>query len=1489
MHFVKAIVLCSISIAVASSADAWTFSPPEGSEGQAVLDTGNARTGFSCIQKGSEGHDPTSLTWFIGGADIMQTITVKDGEIARVGLALDSSSVGEGPFLKVDATQIATSLPQALPLVERMRVAKEITFSIGDTSVALPLTGLDPALDALIQWCNTEPTAPVKNLTQAQCAAPANVTDRLICDTPALTALETEMLAAFAVKSEGLAERELTKLRSDQSNWTTFRQNCADSVGCIEAATKARIATFAKPATSAPVSPAATALQTQPVQAKTLGVPIVPMQPAELGGVIWDQKQIQIKSIIEAVRAQPDLVDRPQVLQTWAQVALQQPRNQAGGDLIAREHLLRSIAANPPGPFLIGRFLGQRIRTDVYANGAIETGLTDNLLSNWRMSVQGVGAIDIRARTQIDMERLPASPAQLEYIKGKVRQMRLGVVYQVDAITALGAAQSNAQLVARGQVRFAGLFEAPQQRNQVFDPQTLLAVFQMKTGPGPAAGLAGAAQILKLPLIGGRVFDNGLQTTNNRGTSGLQQLVSWAALRKNAPQSLTDNLRQLAFFTLATQRERDAVIDPFYFANGTQGTFYFDQFVDEFERGELLDGVDQTLWPVVRTRLPDTPIEVIASRTVILGEYDRGLGAFPLNIAGDPFSMARQGQFPAFRAMPDMLVLPVAQARELVAYLESVGGAGFRRLTMVAQYRIEDVGQIDPATFRNRSELPAVTVVPLGLSLHGYQTLAAGQSPLDQKIMDFDLASFRGPERPVADPGRVAFWQEINKAQINTQDDLALAAVRLADGEGVVARIAERSNAVRQAGEFSKAQVLQDTIQRLQAGAKAGPLTLSGAVQLGQYNPQAGAFGIEGLNYTIAAGPQGLSSPRIALSDPGLLTRLVTDQQTAALMVASQQRRNLSFEFTMWVTPELASDDGRQSTLFVTPTRFVVRAQGDDGTGYPPAFIELVPEPVVQAKPEQDAAQVAVDAPSVVPLDSDYLDLAMIRDRPDSINDTTYKRMMYDRRLRESKARETGLTPEWGWFFGAQWAVWTPVQERDMVERFKQWTLARAKVLPDTVYVQSQGIGFSGVNLACWAASRLNPGDIERVFPNGLPGDLTVAQLNRHSILMSAFVRTSGQGIHVLPSDYRTIAGSPALSVSRSAVVDSAQSACVGQQGRQMRNFSLDGSAHTDAMIELRGAIRKPLPREQVLVYRDYGKVRVENQDDAAAHIVVEVDRTALLEVVTTGNKVQLVAREDLTLDSLPEAPQTVDIFDVRPGDPWETARAAAATRLPEAVVFEEDGPPRNLRIVTQNTAFGDEQQFQALQNGHIFVDPAKGEALALLREAERDPDRVIGIGSYRTFSSSAASQDALIGALLRKYGDSPEASDFNRFGGPRPGQTLIWGGRSGCVPRMDNEVRPTLNAYQGDPRYQVLANTARMFRAPQLMYSEQNKYSFENCGPFVWAAVGEDREKRVHLIVWSIDLSVMQEVAEMPDLVAKPDGKSGSETLIENAADIEL
>ncbi|WP_223428490.1 lysozyme inhibitor LprI family protein [Tateyamaria pelophila] len=382
-------------IAGGASAQSWQFAEPIGPEGIARLADDRIEMSFACRARADAAHDPDNLIWRVSGAAVAEHVSATTGDVVRLGLSLDGQARGEGPFLMSDARDLATNLPRNLPFLGAMRQSTEITLRLDDDQmVSIPLEGLGPALDQLTTWCDREDEpASEPELAADFCNSPDGLTAQAICSAPELRTLEAEMNDVYRTRLATLDERAQAGLKEEQASWIDFRQNCVDSSECISTATRARISRLTVVEADKPV---AVAVQTRPEAPQALSVPLTPLQPAELGQVIWDPKQVQMKLTIEVVRARPELLQNETLLRAWARLAFEgQARGQDGQLAIARDHLSRSIAANPPGPFLIGRLEANSLQNAQYENGKLQaTGRNQTAVSGQaNISVSGVRGI----------------------------------------------------------------------------------------------------------------------------------------------------------------------------------------------------------------------------------------------------------------------------------------------------------------------------------------------------------------------------------------------------------------------------------------------------------------------------------------------------------------------------------------------------------------------------------------------------------------------------------------------------------------------------------------------------------------------------------------------------------------------------------------------------------------------------------------------------------------------------------------------------------------------------------------------------------------------------------------------------------------------------------------------------------------------------------------------------------------------------------------
>lgn len=1475
------------------SAQNWQFSEPDGPEGTIKFTDDRIEMGFACRARGEAAYDPDNLTWKISGIEVDERISASIGDVVRVVLSLDGQGFGEGPFLVSEDRALATSLPRELPFLATIRQAKAMEIGLSkDGSVSIPLEGLNSGLDEMVAWCDREAeSTPGPELAIDFCTAPEGETAGAICSAPALRALEVEMNAAYSTRLATLDEREQAQLEKEQVSWAEFRQNCADSDDCISKATKARISKLTVAKANKPVS---VAVQTRPEPVQVLAVPLTPLQPAELGQVIWDPKQIQIKLAIEVVRIRPELLQNENVLRGWARLVFDgQSQNQDGQLAVARDHLARSIAANPPGPFVIGRTAANPLQNAEYGDGKLQAqgGGQNQSLGATNLAISGFSTIEQRAIAQFDVSEMPMNTEQAAYIQQKAPQLALGIATQIDGIEVHGSPQTNVRVVARGQVRFAGLFERPQGRNQPIDHTKLVAVFPAQRAVVPENGVTGMAALLGIGMQQGAIIEGQSYGSGGRSANAAAQLMRLANLKANAPIQLDDQLRAEVFFQLATQQERDAVIPPHYFGQYGRNnkSFSFDQSVDEFERAELLERVDKMLWPVVQARLPAFPFDVITRIPANLGEYERSNGGFTINSSGiGALGIAAQGQFPAFSGLPEFLPSPLEPARQLVAYLEEQFGPGNRQMTLVARYRVTGA-RVQQQQNRN-SETLLPTIEPQSISLHAYNQRSPDPDPMGQKVKDFDLTAFRGPERPVADPERVTFWADVRGGNYSTSDDVVAAALNLSAKRDYLTHLVQNSSEVRSAGQFDRQQTEQEMQTRLASMPLPEMLKLTGQASLGEYDVANQVFPVDGLSFNYARGEIGVQAPNVQLVTPEFFGRLQVEVETAKRLLLQDRSRGNSVPFVVWAKPTIANFEGRRGTLYIEPERIVFYSSAEDGTGYPAAYVEVTPQDGQNgAIAATDLASVAPQAPDQIAFDSDYLDLLMIRDVGGDISESTWTRMMYDRMLREQVARSSGYPLAWGWFFPPGVSQIDPIRAQVMLERFREWSTSRAAAMPDEVFVQ-QHSGYIEGGFQCWSSFTPSARDFERSVPPALAKRLDQDQHSARMQMLQIYQQRVRGGVRQMPDLHYAVFGSPALASSNKG--GSANCNTSSRNRLRLADEQMSGMQSDAAIITVRGAIRKPLAQAQEgRVFRDVGAVTVDRGSDGVLQVAIDVTRS---EVYSVGKDPQsgrmtLELVETLSSETLPALQLSSDIFEITPGMDWQKALQSAQARLPEAIVVENIGAPANFQMTNNNTVLGPMPQFQAYHNGHFLFSRNGDEALAIMREPDRDPNRVLAVGSHRVFEPDTVATDALVGALLRKYGASPEASEEGSLYGARPARVLTWGARAGCLPQMRDQLRADLTAFNQDPNFQLLSRMAKAFRAPQMQYSGAEQLIYETCAPTVWAMVGEDQQGRVHLLVWSLDLAILHEVAGLEDTRPKIDGTKGSQSLIDKAADIDL
>jgi len=1234
---------------------------------------------------------------------------------------------------------------------------------------------------------------------------------------------------------------------------------------------------------------------------------------------------------LEAVRRAPALLDDENFAIAWRNAALPRseranlvtnrstPAERAAAAAQGRAMLQREAAALPDGPFFLGWTSGHAFAaatvTDqglVPASGLPRDGGDGRFSTHLGfvdsgLMLPGGPSMRVRARSRFDASVLRADRALAERVKeaGGANELRIAIEISDVVITGVGGGAP--QMVASGEVRFVGLYPRRMNRRAdepspepFLDPGALIHAFAPVAEPAGGPGFAAMARRIDLQTTAaGDAFLDGQTATGRSDVATLVQLLAARAAGQTGP--LPDAVRREAFESLATPFERDDAIHPSRLAPGAPGRarLAFAPHVDEFEKADLLARIDSVIWPRIMADLPALPVEGVSYVGTWLGEYDASRGGFPMNVDHRALGLPATGEYPAMTGLPDFLPATQEDAQRLLAALGARDGAGSRQVQFMLRYRLAAV----EAAAYGEQRAPEATVEPLDLTLHARARLMEGEDPASAAVARFDLAAWRGAARPVASDARVAFWEEVATPPRADADGIIAAALAVAEEpEALAARLAAEASAVAGAGPAERDARLSETVAALRAATAPDEIVLDGLLNLDGYDPEAGAFAVGRITYRPAQGSLGVNPPAIAYVDQsGFAPLPVAPELVEAFERRAQGKPAGTAEVTVWIKPVLTTQERGRDVLYVAVTRLVARSNATDGTGYPEAHVDI--RPAAYAPEPAPAAAAAADAPEAVPFDAEYLDLMMVRRFGAELPEATWARMMLDRRVYELVVASLGQPPTWGPFFDDPTRAMNPVEERDALTRFRAWTEARAAALPERVYLRDRS-GMIPPQITCGMMHAPPDRGYADHVPPEIAAMLDAADHTAAFHKRVAFERALSRSAYRLPYLHVAFYGRPSVR-GNGLRSDSGASSC----GRVLGNVRIEDfgdAAHVDALVRVEGLFRAPVEQGQAVELRHHGRVAaatfVPAQGAEAAggrlgafDVVFAVERTEILPVTQPDRSGGIVYGPATVLDAArlaamrPPPPQATDVLGISPRQPWEEARALAAARIPDPILGVNDGPPDNFREQSSNTLLGPEPIFNAFRNGHFLFARDGGEAVALVREAERDPERVLAVGSYRRFAAGSVTQDALVGALLRKYGDKPETEDDPSYYGERPGLALAWGAAPSCLPSMRENVRADDVAREDNAAHQTARAIGQRFAAPQLQFGGHGAMLLERCEPVVWASVGVDREGVAHMTVWSLDLALLAEVGLMPSLTLSVDDEQGAETLKDQAADIDL
>ena len=291
-------------------------------------------------------------------------------------------------------------------------------------------------------------------------------------------------------------------------------------------------------------------------------------------------------------------------------------------------------------------------------------------------------------------------------------------------------------------------------------------------------------------------------------------------------------------------------------------TYNAHPFGDEFAYAEKKEEFFARYYPSILAKIPEGPIPIMHVVPMALGSYDIEKGVFPLSttrygrqvkvhVAAFPSDrdanvLATIASAEMLEQLPDTLALPLEQARLLRAE-KGTGNATvylgwFAELDwsagVEASASVVEPGFGVPNVPRGRGTLKHI-------ALYNEPTL---MSP----IVQYDPESF-GP-KPTAAPGPAESAITENGIDfakiIPASPTLLLRHVHEKVGGSFAADLARRTNAMRTADEFNRAEVLQAELSKFLATPLA-EIWLQGQTNIGEYDLSNGRFDLRNANFYL--------------------------------------------------------------------------------------------------------------------------------------------------------------------------------------------------------------------------------------------------------------------------------------------------------------------------------------------------------------------------------------------------------------------------------------------------------------------------------------------------------------------------------------------------------------------------------------------------------------------------------------------------------------
>lgn len=1252
-----------------------------------------------------------------------------------------------------------------------------------------------------------DPTA----LPAFQCDRVSHVTEHTICAVPQLAALDGRLDAAYAGAPENL--------RASQLVWLGARNACRTDVGCIEQAMSERIALLGgQPPSGAfggtAEAPSGGALlgfgtaqapsghnETAPVQptADTLigndavldrflmwavaqnprlaaersiqqrlrnfdfpaGIPEVAAR--ELDPAVW---QARLEATI------PYYVDNPPV-----QAILEQPLS------VSRSH------HDPNGPFEV--------------SGALTTRIGDTAAITRIILRDRLGSGSIGLTLHLDQPFFLPAPdvftpipdAMIGPQKGRIIalvQVTLSEHVQDGGATYYrgGTARADIQsvtLVYRPKIRENGSFRD--------GPDQVLAVWTSEATGGTAVPRPVDARDIA-GLFGGGASDDRYLVTAGNMPDGMGEMPSpqiqvsgprdgiilnmnLAALLNAQPERTLDpELAERVMRSVITEKERVELF-PLNIAMNIPGNA-----PTELELRGALQRNDAELRRRVQDRSPHLPLALRYVVIGALGEFDFDNGGFALRIsaANVPWLPTDMNGRTILQHLPDFIEVTPEDGQALIDALSSAGQRRDRRFTVIIDYDMIALpvrpGRSGPITSQEVDSVqPAFASISIKLYAPSDMTQPFHVVPVpdgfETVLQDQDDADGQGGD---ALPDDVFL----------TTGKSLLGAIAVLDTDGYVineAILHSRAVSPSPSSTFAARQTafLEDLRQSARDSYWIGT-----SFNTTPYDHDLGGYPLSGLRFfPVGHGEDfdGIEAPPLTIAPEDYAVLRVPPEAADAIADALGDKRTA--RVYLRVKPVEAVYDGNEGSMLMVSAPLEVIFEKSTGFSLPKrANIRVSLGAPDRLGVQRDDAATDLGEPEALLLDHEGMDLLALALAPDMYNDAMFRRMLVDRLLKERAAAPGGTDLDWRPFFANPDQPLRADAVTEILPEFRDWTLARAAALPDTLLLPIGGqpnpiTGCNGLGLTNTAHIAMNEPFFQANLPALLAPDIELSDRTRN-----------------LYSNGRPTPGPDGVLHWHGGGRNGGALACRYVSGslRSLdRGLRPQDAPFVSAMIMVPDmpAVSPVSRNPNTFLYRlslsDQRILRASELDAVPEGLAGVIVLTADVVAATaysghvSGSGIEIVGQ--ITAGDwdpvVAIAPASTDILGLTLETPLADFLAAVKERLPAAATFETVVPGQGM--------FG---------HATAIINAETSEALAAIYASHVEGQPVIAVKRRLEFNAAQASVEGLRLAFEDKYG-----TEYREQGN---GQ-LFWGG----LPQEDDT-----NGYCGAPS--VLQNQ-NLRSVPQL------------------------------------------------------------------------